>query len=54
MFEERKMYDINIKWFNTCYMCCAKCISYGTYECEECCDTNGIECDNCSLKDRNM
>lgn len=49
MFEERKLIDLDIKWFNTCCMCCAKCISYGTDECEECCTVNDVECNNCRL-----
>ena len=49
MFEERKLRDLDIKWFNSCGMCCAKCISYGTDECKECCTVNDVECNNCRL-----
>ena len=52
MFEERKRLDVT-KWFNTCCMCCAKCISYGTNDCSECCTVNEVECQDCMLYSRN-
>ena len=54
MYNERKMTELDIKWYNTCWMCCARCISYGTGECNECCDNNGVDCKNCLLKDKHI
>ena len=54
MYNERKMTELDIKWYNTCWMFCARCISYGTGECDECCDTNNIDCKNCLLRDKQI
>lgn len=48
MFEERKRLDLTL-WFNSCGICCARCISYGTMECSECCDVNEVDCEKCML-----
>lgn len=50
-YEERKeLRELDIiKWFNSCCMCCAKCISYGTGDCSECCVDNDVDCKDCML-----
>lgn len=42
--------EADIKWVNSCYMCCMHCISCGTGECSECCQLNSIDCQNCALE----
>ena len=49
MYNKRKV-ELEIKWMNTCGMCCIHCISYGTGECHECCDVNDISCKDCKLE----
>ena len=48
MYTERKELDM-FKWFNSCCMCCARCISYGTGDCSECCVDNDVDCKDCML-----
>ena len=52
MFYEKRDLSLELKWENCCGLCCINCIDYGTGNCNDCCDSKGVKCEDCAYKAR--